>query len=204
MRALITRPEEDSMTIAKQLEELGIESVIEPLMTVELVSESKFDLDGVQAILLTSRNGARALASATASRDVVVYAVGDSTADLTREFGFKSVESASGDSESLAELVRQRLNPDDGTLLHAVGTAVAGDIGAMLASNGFKVRRQELYSAQPVAALSVTTCGSSSSARCTTRRLRASMCRIPSLSIMRYSRMCFCGWWPIPRSIRRR
>lgn len=159
MRALITRPKEDSTTIAKQLEELGIESVIEPLMTVELVAEVKFDLDGVQAILLTSRNGARALASATASRHVVVYAVGDSTAELARELGFKSVESSSGDSESLAKLVRQRLNPDDGTLLHVVGNAVAGDIGGMLANDGFEVRRQELYTAHPVAALSVTTCG---------------------------------------------
>ena len=159
MRALITRPKEDSATIAKKLEELGIEPVIEPLMTVELVTEAKFDLDAVQAILLTSRNGVRALASTTESRDVVVFAVGDSTAELAREFGFKFVESASGDSESLSALVRQRLNPDDGTLLHAVGTAVAGDIAGMLASDGFEVRRQELYTAQPVSALSVATCG---------------------------------------------
>ncbi len=106
MRALITRPKEDSTAIAERLEELGIEPVIEPLMTVEPVADAKLDLDGVQAILLTSRNGARALAGATERRDVVVYAVGDSTAELARENGFKSVESAGGDSESLAELVR--------------------------------------------------------------------------------------------------
>ena len=40
MRALITRPKEDSTAIAERLEELGIEPVIEPLMTVELVADA--------------------------------------------------------------------------------------------------------------------------------------------------------------------
>ena len=40
MRALITRPKEDSTAIAKQLEELGIQPVLEPLMEVELVAEA--------------------------------------------------------------------------------------------------------------------------------------------------------------------
>ena len=159
MRALITRPKEDSTAIAERLEELGIEPVIEPLMTVEPVADAKLDLEGVQAILLTSRNGVRALTDVTERRDIVVYAVGDSTAELARENGFKSVESASGDNESLAELVRQRLKPGDGALLHAAGAAVAGDLAGTLTGDGFDVRRQELYAARPAAALSVATCG---------------------------------------------
>ena len=159
MRALITRPKEDSTAIAARLGELGIEPVIEPLMTVEPVADARIDFDGVQAILLTSRNGARALAGATERRDVVVYAVGDSTAGLARENGFKSVESAGGDSESLAELVRQRLKPGDGALVHAAGAAVTGDLAGTLTGDGFDVRRHELYTARPAAALSVATCG---------------------------------------------
>ena len=159
MRALITRPKEDSTAIAERLGQLGIEPVIEPLMTVEPVADARLDLDGVQAILLTSRNGARALAGATERRDVVVYAVGDSTAEMARELGFESVESAGGDNESLAELVRQRLKPGDGTLLHAAGAAVAGDLAGTLTGDGFDVRRHELYAARPAAALSVATCG---------------------------------------------
>ncbi len=158
MRALITRPKEDSTAIAARLGELGIEPVIEPLMTVEPVAEARLDLDGVQAILLTSRNGARALAGATERRDVVVYAVGDSTAELAREHGFESVECAGGDSESLAQLVRQRLKPGDGALLHAAGAAVADDLAVTLTGDGFDVRRHEIYAARPAAALSVATC----------------------------------------------
>ncbi len=141
MRALITRPKEDSTAIAERLEELGIEPLIEPLMTIEKVDGAEIDLDGVQAILLTSRNGVRALADATSRRDVAVYAVGDSTAELARENGFAAVESAGGDSESLAALVRARLKPGDGALLHAAGAAVAGDLAGALAHDGFDVRR---------------------------------------------------------------
>ena len=159
MRALITRPREDSTSIAERLEELGIEPVIEPLMTVEPVSDAEVDLDGVQAILLTSRNGVRALAAATERRDVAVYAVGDSTAELARESGFDPVESAGGDNDALAELVRERLKPADGKLLHAAGAAVAGDLAGTLTGHGFDVRRQELYATRPVAALSVATRG---------------------------------------------
>ena len=159
MRALITRPREDSTAIAEHLEELGIEPVIEPLMTVEQVADAEVDLDGVRAILLTSRNGVRALADATERRDIDVYAVGDSTAELAREKGFESVDSAGGDGESLAELVRQQVKPDEGTLLHAAGTAVAGDLAGTLTSDGYDVRRQELYATRPSAALSVSTCG---------------------------------------------
>ena len=157
MRALITRPKEDSTAIAERLGQLGIEPVIEPLMTVEPVADAQLDLDGVQAILLTSRNGARALAGATERRDVVVYAVGDSTAELAREHGFESVESAGGDNESLAELVRHRLKPGDGALLHAAGAAVAGDLAGTLTGDGYDVRRHALYAARPATALSVST-----------------------------------------------
>jgi uroporphyrinogen-III synthase len=159
MRALITRPKEDSAAIAERLEELGIEPVIEPLMTVEPVADPEIDLDGVQAILLTSRNGVRAFAGATGRRDIAVYAVGDSTAELARDSGFETVDSAGGDSDSLAELVRQRLKPEDGALLHAAGAPVAGDLAGVLSADGFDVRRREVYAARPVAALSVAACG---------------------------------------------
>ena len=159
MRALITRPKEDSAAIAERLEELGIEPVIEPLMTVEPVADPEIDLDGVQAILLTSRNGVRALAGAIERRDIAVYAVGDSTAELARDSGFETVDSAGGDSDSLADLVRRRLKPEDGALLHAAGAAVAGDLAGVLTADGYDVRRREVYATRQVAALSVAACG---------------------------------------------
>lgn len=158
VRALITRPKEDCADIAAALRARAIEPVIEPLLRIAPVAATA-DLDGVQAVLLTSRNGARALAAATQRRDVPVLAVGDSTAALARELGFAAVESAGGDSVALAALARARLDAAAGPLFHAAGfhaagSAVAGDLAAGLAENGFAVRREVLYEAQPVDRLS--------------------------------------------------
>src|SRR5258708_37900290 len=89
--------------------------------------------DGVQALLFTSANGARAGAAATARRDIPVFAVGDATAATARKLGFAEVASAGGAVDDLAALVEGRLDPAHGTLLHAAGSALAGDLGTRLA-----------------------------------------------------------------------
>ncbi len=110
-------------------------------------------LAGVQAILATSANGARALAGATARREISVFAVGDATAEALCAAGFAAVESARGDSGDLAGLVRARLDPACGRLVHVCGREVAGDLVGALLDLGFKAERAVLYEARPVAAL---------------------------------------------------
>lgn len=154
MRVLITRPQEDAEALVEELSGAGIDSFVEPLLNVVAISDAAAKLDKVQAILLTSRNGARALADITAQRDVPIYAVGDATAGTARELGFTNVESASGDSATLAQLVQDRLDPQDGALLHGAGTAVAGDLAGTLAAKGFTVRCEILYEARPATRLS--------------------------------------------------
>jgi uroporphyrinogen-III synthase len=109
-------------------------------------------------VLLTSANGARALAENTERRDVPVFAVGDATAAAARGLGFAAVDSAAGDVAALAMLVRQTLKPAAGWLLHPAGSAVAGDLAGALAADGFTVRRVVLYRAQPSGAISDATC----------------------------------------------
>lgn len=157
MRALVTRPRAEAEALATLLAKRGIEAVIEPLMKVAHDSEALPDLAGVQAILCTSANGVRALALAGDERGVPVFAVGDATAARARAEGFHHVESAGGDVEDLAYLVRQRLAPQAGKLLHVAGSVVAGDLGGALGDAGFTVERVALYEAEAVAALTPAT-----------------------------------------------
>jgi uroporphyrinogen-III synthase len=157
MRILVTRPREDSERLAEKLEAMGHEVLIEPLFTIEPELGAPLDLDGVQALLLTSANGVRALALRSERRDIPVLAVGDATAAAARDFGFAQVESAGGDVEDLADLVRARLRPDGGALLHAAGSVTAGDLAGNLGAAGYDVRRVVLYRAEPVGALSAET-----------------------------------------------
>lgn len=162
MRALITRPLHDARRTARLLEERGVEAVIEPLFSISYIPAASVSLDGVQGYLVTSANGVRALAQALPpdnplTRDLAVYAVGDATAEAARDHGFSQVYSAGGDVASLAELVRAKARPEAGTLVHAAGTEVAGDLNGDLSASGFTVRRERLYETRSAVALSQET-----------------------------------------------
>ena len=156
MRVLITRPEEDARGLAEKLSAMGIESRIEPLMTITDTGEAP-SLSGVAALLFTSANGVRAFARASDVRDVSVLAVGDATARAAQTAGFAGVETAGGDVHALAALVKKTRNPADGALLHVAGTQVAGDLAGLLSDAGFTCHRAVLYEAQAATGLSAET-----------------------------------------------
>jgi uroporphyrinogen-III synthase len=126
--------------------------VIEPLIEIKTLDLPPPSLTGVQAVLCTSANGARALAAAVTERAIPVFAVGDATAARARQEGFERVESAHGDVGELARLVQRRLDPAGGRLLHVAGTSVAGDLAGALRAAGFSVERAVMYEARAAAA----------------------------------------------------
>jgi uroporphyrinogen-III synthase len=153
MRVLLTRPEAQSRALAEVLAAKGIEVLVDPLLETVLVEGARIDLEGVQAALATSANGVRALAAATARRDVPLFAVGPATAEAARAEGFVRVETAGGDVVALASLAAAILDPAGGRLVHVAGTAVAGDLKGTLEGHGFIVERAVLYDAKPAEAL---------------------------------------------------
>jgi uroporphyrinogen-III synthase len=152
MKALVTRPREDAGPLVEALRQRGIDAAVEPLLQIRMRDDAALDLDGVQALLFTSANGARAAASATANRDLPVFAVGDATAEEARRLGWTQVESAGGNVNDLARLVAERVAPEKGALLHVAGSVVAGDLVRLL--GGHSVRRAVLYDADPVESFS--------------------------------------------------
>ena len=156
MRVLITRPEREATALATALRERGHVPVIAPLFRLEILhppADFAAALAACQAVLLTSANGARALAEASEQRGKPVLAVGDTTAGTAEGLGFSAVTSAAGDGSSLADLVRQRLDPKAGPLVHVSGIDVALDLDETLSRDGFEVRRFALYDAREESAL---------------------------------------------------
>ena len=156
MRVLIIRPEREATALATALAERGHTPVIAPLFRLEFLhppAEFSAALAACQAVLLTSANGARALADASEQRGRPILAVGDTTASTAEGLGFSAVTSAAGDGAALADLARQRLDPKDGPLLHVSGREVAADLAAALEPAGFEVKRFVLYDAREETAL---------------------------------------------------
>ncbi len=154
MRLLLTRPRSEGEALAVRLREVGIETLLEPMLDLMPLPHPPLDLKGVQGALLTSRGAARALADAIPNRDLALYAVGDATADAARQLGFGDVTSAGGDAAALAELVRTKADPAKGALLHVRGVYSAGDLAGDLSASGFTVREAVLYEARPAEQLS--------------------------------------------------
>ena len=150
----MTRPAEDAAASAAAVRALGHQVVVEPLLTIERLEGPPVDLAGVQALLATSANGVRAFAARHPERTLPLLAVGDATARAARDAGFEQVESAAGDVLALAELVRLRLDPAAGALLHIAASKRAGDLAGALNAAGFAYRRAVLYRARAAETLS--------------------------------------------------
>ena len=117
------------------------------MLEIRYLPAVEVSLLGVQAILLTSANGARALARVTQVRDVAIFAVGEATARVAAEHGFAKITSAGGDVVELADLVSSTLAPEAGRLVHVGARQRAGDLAGSLGARGFEVDRVELYEA---------------------------------------------------------
>lgn len=155
MRVLITRPLADAKRLAHKLKDKEIDSVVAPMLEIR-IREDRLPTPekDLQAILLTSANGARALAAGSADRNIPIFAVGDATAITALELGFKTVKSSGGDAEALAAKVIANYDPSEGSFLHVAGRQATGDLSGRLQAAGFNVKKKILYEAVPVTTLS--------------------------------------------------
>jgi len=157
VKALVTRPLEDAAPLVRALADRGIDSILAPLLAIRTLPDAARQLTdaliGAQALLFTSANGARIFAASSPRRELPVFAVGDASAAAARIAGFRTVTSAGGDVTDLAALVRAKLAPQHGALVHAAGSVVAGDLGGALEAMGFTYRRAVIYDAVTTDAL---------------------------------------------------
>lgn len=155
MRVLVTRPRDDAAPLVAALAARGHETLVAPMLEIHAPAPGAVtpDLAGVQALLFTSANGVRAFAALTPARDLPVFAVGEASGQAARAAGFARVESAGGDVDDLARLVRERAEPAAGALYHAAANRLAGDLKGALEAAGFAVRRDILYESVAARAL---------------------------------------------------
>jgi uroporphyrinogen-III synthase len=156
MRVLVTRPAPDASREAEALAARGHEAMFAPLLTIEFSKDVSLPLEGVQALLVTSRNALRALA-AHPQRDeaigIPLFAVGEATAREARALGFADVTIGPGTGAELAELVVNEATPEQGALVHLAGETLAFDLKRALEVRGFAVRQPVLYRSVPARAL---------------------------------------------------
>lgn len=131
MRLLVTRPEPDNERTAEALRALGHEVLLAPLLRIEALANADLGQAPWAAILLTSANGARAVAQHPRRGELLklpVLAVGRSSAEAARAAGFTDVTSADGDARDLARLAAKRFAGASAPLLYLAGEDRSGEM----------------------------------------------------------------------------
>jgi uroporphyrinogen-III synthase len=157
MRLLVTRPEPDALKMMAALQEHGHEAVVEPLLSVSFEDGEAIELEGVQALIATSRNALRALKSHPLRREALhlpLFAVGQATATEARALGFEMVLAGAGTAQQLVTHIVSVADPAAGLLLHLAGDTQAVDLEAELEAQGFRVIQAIVYRMQPAKAFS--------------------------------------------------
>lgn len=158
VKMLVTRPEPDASETAARLGALDIEAVLEPLLVAETLTTTLPDAEGFAALAATSANALRALhdrGELPHFRKLPLFAVGDRTAALAREFGFAEVVTANGNLDALVALLARA--GIAGPVFYPSARDQSGDLAKALALHGVMVITAAVYRMQPVAALRDTT-----------------------------------------------
>ena len=151
MRLLLTRPEPDNERTAAVLRAAGHQVMAAPLLRIRAIADAELGDPPWAAVLLTSSNGARALAGhrrLAELRALPVLSVGRASADAARQAGFADVASADGNADALAELAAARFSGSHLPLLYLAGERRARELGDMLATRGLTVHTVIVYRAE--------------------------------------------------------
>lgn len=152
MRLLVTRPEPDNERTAAVLRAQGHDVLLAPMLRIEAVTDADLGPPPWAGILITSANGARALADHRRRGELLqlpLLAVGQSSAETARAAGFTDVNSADGDAHDLAILAAQRFAGAQRPLLYLAGEDRSGEIVV----SGVTVRTVVVYRAAKVRVL---------------------------------------------------
>ncbi len=151
MRLIITRPAGDAARMAEELRRLGHEAEIHPLIEIAFLPIRADALDGVSALIVTSRNALRSLGQSDALASALrrsVFCVGEATAAEAQRLGFTDVRTGPGAARDLLPIIRQAPEARAGRLLYLTGGHLAFDLEAALAADGLELIRVIAYEAR--------------------------------------------------------
>jgi uroporphyrinogen-III synthase len=147
---LLTRPLKESEAYAQELQGLGFETMIAPMLELAPQDFEMPEFQRYKALIFTSGNGVRFFAARTDRRDLRVFTVGDQTREAALEAGFTHVSSAGGAGADLVDLIARSKLDQTRPLLHVRGYHTALPIHIMLQERGYRVDLCVVYKAETV------------------------------------------------------
>lgn len=152
---IITRAEPGGTETAGRLREMGLETILSPVLELASREATVPGLSGFGGLVFTSANGVRYFAKTSDARNLPAWCVGPATASEALREGFSPVHQSSGNARDLAHYIAHHWSASDRkALLHVANAAAKGDLRKALEAQGFEVTFLPLYEARHAAALS--------------------------------------------------
>jgi uroporphyrinogen-III synthase len=158
MHILITRPQDNAISLANQLQGLGHQVTVDPLLRILPTPKHLLDLPPLSAfgaIVTTSQQAIRCLADLTPYRDLPLWCVGTESARNAKNLGFQTIHTAEGSATTLiAQLLKTLVPPLQKPILHASGDTVRVDVAQALQAKGIAAQRVVVYETQEATSFS--------------------------------------------------
>lgn len=152
---IITRPEGDAESAARDVVALGFETHLQPLMQIVVRAWQPPSWASVAALIITSGNAVPGLVGVP--RDKPVFVVGTRTAEKLKTVGFADLRVGAEISRDLPPLIMKAVKPEEGTLLHLTSPYVRDAFHETLVAHGYQLQTQFVYDALPVPEFSAAT-----------------------------------------------
>ena len=158
-KIVITRPKSDSKKLAKILDKQDISYLIEPMLKIKLLYENEKLLQNElelkpQAIIITSKYAALALAKMSEIRNIKIIAVGKASAEYAKNLGFENIDFAGGTADLLINYINSNYTNKNGHFLYVRGVDISQDIAKRLEISEFRVNSCLIYKSAPARKLS--------------------------------------------------
>lgn len=138
---LITRAKDDAAETALGLQEMGLKTVIEPILSVEKIAV-KVENKNAQTLVITSANACDAIINSGFALDTRIFAIGLQTARALLEHGYLNISCPKhASADHLLELILERRKPEDGRIMYFCGDSVSLDFKEELEKLGFEVEK---------------------------------------------------------------
>ncbi len=154
MTLLLTRPQQDSETIAKLLPDISC--FIEPMFEVINHDVIIYQPDKIKLVICTSKHAVHGLNNAFLAPDTLFFAIGDTTTTALKDLGFSRIVNANDDLQQLIRHILQLGLSSDDEILYLRGAKITLDLVNYLSKYKLTWREIIAYHTVPRPALSQT------------------------------------------------
>ncbi|MDX1922350.1 MAG: uroporphyrinogen-III synthase [Alphaproteobacteria bacterium] len=147
---LITRAIEHATATQKDVEALGADTLLAPLMDIQPVKGVEPISATTSALIITSRNALAGIKNLANIETIPMFIVGKETATLFKDAGFKHIVATAEQSADLPRLIKASVQPHAGALLHITSEHAHTEFYEPLLDAGFGIDQRLVYTADAI------------------------------------------------------